>query len=226
MEALGYNKTFGDFITVKSYIEEDIEIGGSKTRASAMNEEQIQLLIDELDNLMLNVTPDIKRIFHAAGPEIVDLIRVVNQETRQGFEGMYARGKALDIQLLDPTMFGETTWIDTTVAATTQAWFKSSATPLSIAEEEGYIIVGAIDPVVDPVITRVMIVKNSDPVPWQAINWEILESNVMAFKEPILLLPDTTAYGLKYPKSAGTDQLTPLGLKIVMGKNLLSQTFA
>ncbi len=204
-------------VPIRACIEEEITIAGRKEKASALTVAEVETFVNQLEAIVHQTqSPIVKDIIARNARLILDVIRVVNVETKQGFKGMAARAGELEINYIRPRTLGKTTWLQT-IAGTppiTVAWL-SETTAL---EGEALVILGWIDPIEVPKIDAVLYTKDGDPLPVQTLPFEAKDAAIktpaVEQKIPVVILPK---HKIKIDLNAfatGDDKIQPIGFHI------------
>jgi len=207
--------------------ESTIEIAGVTTKGSNFTETENNALINMLDKLYyVNSMQSIKNNIAENYDILVDVIRAVKTNTKQPFEGVFAKGNSLTLKPLHEedfnTVFGQTT--DKTfeydvVDGTVYDYIGTSAQPETTVEEEAIIILGFLEMNPDPKIYKVKFSKNGEDYIPQSLEFnEVEEDQYVPLPEPYVILPEST-YNIKVKADeTGTTYLVPIGFRILMAK--------
>jgi len=219
-----------DMIPIRSFREESSELAGVEMKLAALSEFEIETIVNMIDKMLYkNANYAVKSLITENFDLIVDLIRAVKAETKQEFGGPRAKGNALTLIDLTPDVFtniwgGATTTYEIEHTSTgAKDYIGTSASPESVAEEEGIIILGFVDRVTNPTVNKVLLTKNGDPYPYQTLNWDVIDDFPLAsLPEPIIVTPESNFYIQANVYRTGICKMRPVGFKVIQGKNILS----
>ena len=205
------------YVPIQNYPEEEIVIAGRKEKASALSSAEVQAFVTQLDAIIHSQQcPVVKDIIARNARLLLDAIRVVNINTKQGFKGFAARGSELEINYVRPKTFNKTTWLQSIASAGTVSWLAET----KALEEEALVILGWIDPIEVPKIDAVLYTKDGDPLPAQTLPFEVrdafgtIKTPVVEQKLPITVLPE---HKIKIDMNAfatGDDKIQPIAFHI------------
>ncbi len=248
---LNYYKP-GDLAALEnSYINADTVRLGRPPKdytLAKLSDADIKRLGDEMDAWMPNLNPIIQDLYVRNAETILNAVRMVNDNTKQGFKGSLASGNELDIQFLGPRLFHDvdaaaaarrTTWVRTITAAmvtardapyindlTTAAWAPPAAlveVELTMVEEEALVLLGFVNDAATPCSNGFQITMNRDVYNIQDMDFEMVQpltgSALWEMKRPWTLPPEQAGWvHLRYFR-AGTDECKPIGVWIRMARN-------
>lgn len=247
----GYYKEGTIEALAASYIGEDtVRLGrpGKDYTLSKLSHLDIKTLGDEMDTLIANMNPIIQELYAKNALTILDAIRMVNTETKQGFKGALASGNELDLEFLGPRLFHDpdaaaavrrTSWVRTITAAMvayrdcpyindlTSAAFAPPAVPveveLTMVEEEAIVLLGFINDAATPCSNGFQITMNTEPYDIQDMDFEMVQAfagtTLWELKQPWTLPPEQSGWvHLRYFR-AGTDECKPIGVWVRMARN-------
>lgn len=214
---------------IHAYGAGTIEVGRQSRALAEVSEEEVQEVVEKLDaqaDDLLN--PIVARMTALALSDIIALVRAVKDETKVEFQGMTATGNALDVQLSRPIDFtriagntGQVTWNQNRTSTGAAAWIGTSANEESLSENEGFIFLGAIDPVEVPKVGAFQFYRFGDAIgPAQATflrdRRTFGDGSVPAFRfpKPIYMLPQATFYSQVYIEETGFDRLEPVSYHV------------
>jgi len=223
--------SLSEYLKPKDYPETEDYIAGVKTKLASFSREECQALIDMLDKMYYyNAYYSIKQTIIEDFDLIVNLIRSVKTETKQPFQGVYAKGNGLTLKRLDVNDFGyvwgtntNKTWKMTVTAGNAYEYIGTSSNPEQTAEEEGIIILGFMEKSPVPKIDQVQLKKNGEDYIPQFLEWDAVEDEpFVPLPEPYVMLPETN-FQLKVHASVdGETEFVPVGFKILQAKKVPS----
>ena len=218
--------------------EEQVTIGRKSYTLSKISRWDAKVYTLELDSILQNQNPRIHDIFGRFAVNCFDLIRMVNQNTKQGFKGGEASGNELDLtmimarQLYDPDNSASvrTTWVRSITSTGSKPYFEGTTTgaELTMGEEEGLIFLGMYNPATTPVVASLQISMNTEQLDIQSLDFETVDLEdgdpIIELKEPWTLPPEQSGEINAYYFQTGTDEMRPIGLFMKMARNLRSLT--
>ncbi|KUJ92891.1 MAG: hypothetical protein XD40_1897, partial [Archaeoglobus fulgidus] len=90
----------------------------------------------------------------------------------------------------------------------------TSTNPESVAEEEGYLILGFVELSASPKVNKTQLTKNGDAYAYNNLKFEVDETAyVAALPEPWFLGPETSYYVQMNFFKTGKVELIPIGIK-------------
>jgi len=254
---LGYYKPLGLSPTPEQLTAlENTYIGEDKVRLgrpakdydlAKLSTADIKRLGDEMDTLIVNLNPVIQDLYVRNAETILNAIRMVNGNSKQGFKGSLASGNELDIQFLGPRLFHDpdaaatvlrTSWVRTITAAmvtardapyvndlTTPIWAPPAAlveVELTMVEEEALVLLGFVNDAATPCSNGFQITMNRDVYDIQDMDFEMAQpltgTALWEMKKPWTLPPEQSGWvHLRYFR-AGTDECKPIGAWIRMAR--------
>lgn len=225
------------------YTPNSVYIGDTAASALDPPEEDFSIFVAEMEVMQ-------KRQRHAMvadiiarnAPRLWDLVRMVNQNTKQGFRGAGARGDRLLFNPLEPRDLGRAgsfpgtsppdSWLQ--VPATVGAarlWPPTSGTidlTVSSLAVLGHVYFGFVDPVAVPKVNIVQLVLDSDPWPEETLDWEWRESYghtetpVYELKQPWVIRPGASYRISVRNYITGEDRLTPIGFSVKRAREIIA----
>jgi len=217
---------------IKRYPEEDITIADKTFRASALARDDVELLVRKADTLaMSKLNPLVAEIVAAVMPDVVNLVRMVNVNTKQGFAGMLATSRQLDLTWprakdFDPYAIGGTTWLvaDTDIPAGSGGsgtGVKTYKTETTLTENEGVIILGFLDAIDNPKVDAVKFYKYGKEVGVpQNLNWDVRPGfgtenlPVAKLAVPVIVEPEASYKIENYWFATGNNRLEPIAFHV------------
>ena len=221
------------------FVEQDqINLGGKTYSRSKFSRYDIKVFADQLENKIEQLDPLIQAVYAKNAVLLLSVIRIVNNESKQGFKGSAGSGNELDfIQLAarsfydpDPSATARTKW-SRPITSTGSKWFiegLTSGANLIMGEEEALIVLAMFNPATNPCVDAVQVTKNSDSKNLDDLDFVMLNeekgSPLIELKIPLILPPEETGRIAAYYFQTGTDEMQPIGLWIVQAKNLRDLT--
>ncbi len=218
--------------------EETVEIGGKTYTLSSISRWDVKIFADELDTQLVTQNPFIHNVYGKNGVSLLDLVRMVNVNTKQGFKGGRGSGNELDHAMFSAPQFydpdnsesARTTW-ERTIASTGQKNFFEGATAgaeMTMTEEQGLVFLGFYNPATAPCIDGVQIIMNTDAFNIQALDFAQLHVElgdpIIELKAPWTVPPEQSGEMLSHYYKTGTDETQPLGIWIKRARELRSLT--
>ncbi len=214
-------------------------------KMSEINYLDIKIFADELDIALKLQNPYVQSLYAKNAVSLVSLVRGVNVETASGFKGAVGAGRQLDCLLLraeqfqDPDIFPivptyRTSWIRNITAAMAAAGPTNfieddtagvaAGTELAMAVDEGFALVGFVDPAAALCVDAVQIDYLAQAYNIQNLDFELTDpfagSPICELKQPLFIYPRESArVRVKYYR-AGQDELRPIGLWVKMSSSL------
>jgi len=214
-------------VPIKDYPEEVKIIAGRKEKCGSLKKDDVQAFVTQLEHMVHpNQSPVVYDIIARNAPLILDVIRIVNIETKQGFRGMAARAGELEINWVRPGTFGKTTWLTSYTSTGSNTWFSETR----LLEYEALIILGWIDPIEVPKIDAIYITKDGDPLPAQTMPWNAktqlgaYQTPIVEMKLPLVVLPEHKVKIDVNVFATGDDKLEPIGFHIRRAEDFMSAT--
>jgi len=217
---------------IRSYKEEDVVIAGNTFRASGLSAKDVDLLVRKADTLaMSKLNPLVAEIVAAGMEDVINLVRMVNQNTKQGFGGMLAASRQLDLEWpraknFDPYGIGGTTWLvsDTDIpsgqggSGTGTKTYKTSTT---LTDSEGMIFLGFINAIDKPKTDAVLFYKYGKELGVaQNLNWDArpgfgTENLPVAKLQANVVVEPQASYRIdNYWFATGDDRLEPIAFHV------------
>lgn len=201
---------------------------------SALSAEDVERFVVEFDRKLEYMDPGLAAVYAEDAPSILNLIRMVNKETTDGYRGALGKGNPLDITLsrartfMDPdtaALTARTNWkryIRTTgtkafmfgTAATVGAAATAAANILTMGEEEGMRFIGWFMPTdVEPKAASWQLYKN-DAKSYQVFDWNARDKDsgvlISKCKQPFTMPKEHSFYiNVRYD-DLGLDMLQPI----------------
>ena len=219
-----------DLVSIRSFREETAELAGVEMKLASLTENEVETIVDMLDKMLYkNANYAVKSLVVENIDLIIDLIRAVKAETKQEFAGPRAKGNALTLVDMTADLFtyvwGNTGAMTFEIEHTTTGpkdYIGTEASPQTIGEEEGMIILGFIDTATEKTVNKVLLTKNGEPYPYHTLVWEAVDDfPVAALPEPYIFTPETNFHIQAYVYKTGYCKMRPLGFKVLQGKNIM-----
>ena len=217
---------------VKEHIEENVAFRLSKTsrRMSSLAEYDVEKFGYEMDNVIRYLHPALTEIICRNASPLLDTLRVLNVETKAGFQGATGSGNTIDFSIaraadfLDPdgatTTTYRTSWkrylsdVDTDAAYITGSG--GSSADWELEEEQAALLMGFINRAdIESKSNAVQITYNSDPMNYQTLNFDIravTEQNIVVheLKEVAMVAPEQSIKIEVRYDDVGYDYLQPI----------------
>lgn len=214
--------------------EETVDIAGKSYTLSRISYWDSWLFANELDSVLARQNPRIHDIFGKNAVSCLDLVRMVNVNTKQGFRGAGGSGNELDaIQFIatafydpDSSTNKRTTWVRSISSAGSKNFFEgaTAGAELTMAEEEGMIWLAMYNPATTPCVDSIQIIMNTEAFNIQTLDFDQVDLEdgdpIIELKEPWSLPPEQSGEILAYYPFTGTDEMRPIGLWVKMARNL------
>jgi len=253
LSQLGYYKSGNLADLENTYIGEDtVRLGrpGKDYTLSKLSNADIKRLGDEMDVLVANLNPVIQDLYVRNAATILNAIRMVNTETKQGFKGFLASGNELDIQFLGPRQFQDpdnavagtrrTSWVRTIGAAWATlrdcAYIVDLTSAIAVppavagevellmAEEEAFVLLGFVNDAAAPCSNGYQITMNTEPYDIEDMDFEMVQpltgTSLWEMKRPWTIPPEQSGWVHLRYFQAGIDECKPIGAWIRMARNM------
>ena len=216
---------------IGNYSEEVAEVAGVEMKLASMRKEEVEILARTIDKLLyMNANEAVKELYVENFDLIIDLIRAVKTETKQDFAGVRARGNQLTVVDLTADQFtyvwgstGATNFTYTATSTGAVDYLGTSANPQSVAEEEGYLILGFIEKAPSPKVNKTQLTKNGDKYAYTPLTFEADETFYLAaLPEAWFFPPESNFYVQMNFFKTGKVELKPVGIKVLQAKNIMS----
>lgn len=225
----------------------DVGKVASSLKLSSLSRNEVKRAIQDLDAMANPYRDDaIAAALAEAAPAIIDAIRLVNAETKAGYEGIYGVGRNLDITWLKGEHVGTTALTNDAATASkglyggtsagVRTWLKSftAGTTANIvpsqtmAREAALVYIGFIDtiagvPPVDGVkFTISGNVTGVQPLAFNKVRrYDDIDPAFAKLKVPVLIGPKRTHTVTLYPYLTGDGKPEPLAVLVTMSENLI-----
>lgn len=201
-----------------------------KVTLSPFSKEEAEALVTIIESAVYHSSDPVRDLVQVNLVPIIQLARAVKAQCRSEFGGYTSRGNELTATAVDALQFNRI-WGNTNVtkfensltSVGVENYIGTADEPESTNEEEGFIFLGFIDPVADPIIIRSQIVKDKTESQYAALKFEYSDGYPLAaLPEPWVILPEQSYYIQVRNKATGLTKLEPIAFKITRAKNLLS----
>lgn len=217
-----------------SYKTNEVWIAGRTYDAKDLDASELNLLIEDLESLATQQSnPFVANMIARNSPRILDLVRVVNKETKQGYGGAGARGNQLVVNPLRQADVSITHGWQVAITATGAAtWIGTSAATISMVVSSlpviGHIYLGFIDPVEVPKAETVQFVKGGDSWPEEVMtfNWRqgfgVINTPTHELRQPWTIPPSEVYYIPVRYNRVGDDRLEPIAFVVKRATDILA----
>ena len=210
-----------EIVAIKEYPEETAIVAGKEERLSKLSKTDVEIFVDTLDRLAFeNALLESERQWILQNADLIlDVVRMVNINTKQGFKGPYARGNELTLVVMRAKdLLGTETWYKTYTSTGAQTYIPES----TLAEEEAEIHLGVTNEYPNPKVDAILYTKDGDPLVRKHLNWEDTKEPFIPFEEAIIVGPEHSRKIDVNVNQVGVDATRVLVLKVVQAKNLMS----
>jgi hypothetical protein len=222
------------------YKANSVFIGGKDYLALDISPEDLQILAGDLDTLLDHeANPEVADIIARGSPRILDAVRLVNVNTKQGYKGSQARGMALCTNPLVPgdlkaasSASAKTNWL-TTVSTAAAANYSGDSTNVnnmvvSSLPVLAHVILGFVNPIEVPKMDRIQLIKNGDPWVYEALTygWRAqlgtYHTPVYELKQPWIIPPGEKYYIACQYIITGDDKTQPIAFAIKRATDIIA----
>jgi hypothetical protein len=221
------------------YMKDNVTIMGKNKSAKDIGWEQIEILAEELDTVInRDQNPTVAGIIARGAPRILDAVRLVNYETKNGYMGAAARGHELvanpmgvnDCSSATSGATAKTTWLNTITSVGGADYIGTDSYDVQMLVSSlpvlAHVYLGFIDPVEVPKVSRVQLVKNNDAWPQEYIAWlrDTFGNNatpVYELKQPWIIPPGEEYFIPAYYYLTGDDKLQPIGFTVKRATDII-----
>jgi len=221
-------------------------IGSKSWAVTDISKDECELLAQEIDTFVdWETSPRVASMVVRAAPRILDAVRLVNANTKQGYGGAAGRGMQLIAQPLqlfdllkatpgstDVTSYPMTTWLVNKTAAGVSNWSGQAAycntMVVSSLPYMAHVFVGFIDSIEVPKVNKIQIVKDGDTYPIENPNFEwrgqfgSFAVPTHELLQPWIIPPSSKYYIGAYYYATGDDKMQPIGFAIKRATDVLS----
>lgn len=246
-----YNKVVANdilnrYVTSPAYKPGVVFIGAKSWTVVDIAKEERETLGQEIDTFVdWETAPRIASMVVRAAPRILDAVRLVNAQTKQGYGGAAGRGQQLiaqPLQLFDllraapssteVATYPMTSWLVSKTSTGAIAWSGTSTYSNTMVVSSlpylCHIFIGFIDTIEVPKINKIQVVKDGDTYPVENPNFEWrgkFGDNMVPTHEllqPWIIPPSSKYYiGVNW-YAVGDDRLQPVGFAIKRATDVLS----
>ena len=242
--AKGHIKDYAEGTKLFDYSLVNVGKPDVSVKLSPLTRKEVETLLHDLDAMANDAQyPEIARAVAAEVPAIIDAVRMVNAETKQGYGGMRAVGGELDVGWLIPEMIGNTTLLNNAATATkgiyttangTRTWTKTftAGTSASIIPSQqmvqyaACVHIGAIDTIDIPKANRIRFTLSGVNTGLQPLNFSHREKRsdsdtaFTKFKQSIIAGPLKTQAVDIFPYLTGDSKIELLTVLIAIAESL------
>jgi len=234
------------YINSPAYQPGVVFIGNKQWAVTDISKQETETLGQEIDTFVdWEAAPRIASMVVRASPRILDAVRLVNANTKQGYGGAAGRGQSLIAQPLqlfdllraapsstDVATYPMLTWLVSKATTGVIAWSGtatySNTMVVSSLPYMAHVFVGFIDSIEVPKINKIQLVKDGDTYPIENPNFEwrgsFGEFQVPAHEllQPWIIPPSSKYYiGVNW-YATGDDKMQPIGFAIKRATDVLS----
>jgi len=235
-----------NYVSSQSYNKTTVFIGGKSMAALDIDKREVLLLGQELDaSLDWEKSPRIASMIVRGAPRLLDSIRMVNSNTKNGFKGAGARGQELVIQSIkvsdllkyNPSSsvlatYPMTTWLRTITSTGATQWSgTSNYNNVMTVDSQGYLahlFLGFINPVEVPKLERIQLIKEGDAMVPEVLDFGIRESfssfstPIHELMQPWIIGPNQKYYIAAYYSIVGDDKTQPIGYTVKRASDVIA----
>ena len=208
-------------IQIMSYPEETKKVAGKDEKLSSLPADDVEVFDETIKAIAYQNSmsePERKAILDNEDL-ILDLVRMVNTNTKQGFAGPYARGNELTIVVMRAKDFlNQDTWLKT-YTSTGSTVYRDTVT---MDDYHGELHLGVSDAHPNPKVDAILYTKDGDPIVRKHLDWEDMKVPFIPFEQPIIVGPNHSVKTEVNVNQVGNDMLKILAIKVVPAKDLLS----
>ena len=230
------------YVSSPAYQPGMVYIGNKTWAVTDISKQECETLGQEIDTFVdWEASPRIASMVVRAAPRILDAVRLVNANTKQGYGGAAGRGQQLiaqPLQLFDFNIAGSNTamltWLVTKGTTGAIAWTGNATAAnqntmvVSGLPYLAHILIGFIDSIEVPKINKIQIVKDGDTYPVENPNFEWrgafgdFQVPTHELLQPWIIPPASKYYiGVNW-YAIGDDKLQPIGFAIKRATDVLT----
>jgi len=208
--------------------------------ATDISKDELTILKEELDAFVdIDQNPTLARMIARGAPRILDAIRLVNYETKQGFGGAASRGHSL---VLNPLVVADiytagsatakTTWLTTVTSTGAANWSgdETNVNPMLVSSLPVlcHVYLGFINPIEVPKVNMIQIVKNGTSWAREYIQWDWRQTfgdnrtPTYELKQPWIIPPGEHYYIPVNYFLTGDDRLEPVAFTVKRATDIIS----
>ena len=223
------------YIQSAQYEKNQVNVAGKTYGALDLDEDDYRVFREELVVLSRRVyNPAIADCIARGAPRLLDAVRMVNDQSKQGFKGASSRGDQLIINPMRVGDVSRTTWLVTVSAAGAANWLGATGAAndidmlVSSLPVISHIFLGFIDPVASPKIDRVQLVKDSDPYVEEVLDfgWSAIfgdgQTPFHELKTPWIVPPGSSYYMPVSYFITGEDRLQPVAYAVKRARDVIA----
>jgi len=234
------------YFSGKQYQAGTVWIGSKNYAVVDISKEQTEILAIEIDTFVdWDSAPRIASMTVRAAPRILDAVRLVNSNTKQGYGGAAGRGQQLIAQPLqlfdllkaspsstDVTAYPMTTWLVNKTATGVSNWSGSTSYANTMVVSSmpymAHVFIGFIDTIEVPKVSKIQIIKDGDTYPIENPNFEWRGSfgsfavPTHELLQPWIIPPASKYYICANYYATGDDKMQPIGFAIKRATDVLS----
>lgn len=227
-------------------VKDTVYIQGKPMSALDLTPDGLLILAQELDTFCdIEQNPVVADIIARGAPRILDAVRMVNYETKNGYEGAAARGPALVVNPMQPgdllkydaatsalSTDGKADWLESKTARGAAAWSGTSTYTnqmlVSSLPVLAHIYLGFVNPIEVPKVNKIQLIKDGDAWPEEVFTWnwrQTFGNNLTPtyeLKQPWILPPGRSYYIAAYYPITGDDLLQPIGFTVKRATDIIA----
>lgn len=225
------------------YTTDSVMIGGAKVAALDPSPQDFAIFVAEMVVIAKRQrNAMVGDIIARNSPRLWDVIRLVNNTTKQGFGGASSRGDRLLFNPLETRDLGRAggfpgtappdSWLQVPAAVgAARLWPPTSGSitlTISSLPVLGHVYFGFVDPVLVPKVNNIQLVLDADAWPEEIIDWEWRESYgdtetpVYELKQPWVIRPGASYRISVRNYITGEDRLTPIGFSVKRASDIIA----
>jgi hypothetical protein len=236
-----------DYVGDKSLCTPDsVFIGGKANAAKDIPWNEVEILAQELDSMVdWEQNPVLASLIVRGAARVLDAVRMVNAESKQGYKGAAARGAQLvvsPIRVADLLLYNassstladypKTTWETAITARGAAAWSGTSTYNnemlVSSLPMLSHVYLGFINPIDVPKMDQIQLIKDGDPMAVETLSFgwrQTFGDNqcpVHELKQPWVIPPGAKYYIACSYYLTGDDLTQPIGFTVKRATDILS----
>lgn len=217
----------------------EVSIAGKKYSALDIIPDELEILKEELDAFIDEQNPAVARIIVRGAPRILDAIRLVNYESKQGFKGAAARGHSL---VLNPLIVADiytagaasakTSWLVAVTTAGAANWSGDSTNVNNMLVSSlpvlCHVYLGFINPIAVPKSNMIQLIKNGDPMVRECLQWDWRDTfgdnrtPTYELKQPWTIPPGEQYYIAASYFLTGDDKIEPIAFTVKRATDIIA----
>lgn len=243
-KASGLVKAYPDETRPLTYGMINVGKQAMSAKLSEISEYEVDTFVHDLDAMANDQqNPEIANAVAQELPALIDALRMVNAETKQGYGGIRGMGGELDVAWLTPAMIGNNTLLNNAntsllgIAAAangtrtwTITWAAGTAQDIipsqQMVQYAACVHIGAISTIDIPKLNRMRFTLSGVNTPLQPLNFNHrrkesdADMRFVKFKQSIIAGPLKTQVVTAYPNLTGDDKLELLSVVIAKAESL------